>query len=80
MRKRVKVKPSKYVKKNFSIAKKSHFARKALPWASFESEGFGNLNSNSLSISPFPILIADLYLKAERGYLTSNLTMIDHVL
>ena len=66
MRRRVKVKPFKYVKKNF-IAKKSHFARKALPFASFESEGFGNLNSNGLSISPFPILTADLYLKAERG-------------
>lgn len=77
---RVKAKPSKYVKKKIFIAKKSHFARKALPLASFESEGFGNLNSNGLSISPFPILIADLHLKAERGYLTLNLTMIDHVL
>ena len=68
------------VKKKFSIAKKSHFTRKALPFASFESEGFGNLNSNGQSISPFPILTVDLYLKAERGYLTLNLTMIDHVL
>ena len=74
-----KVKQSMY-NKNFSIAKKSHFKRKALPLASFKSEGFGNLNSNGLSISPFPILTADLHLKAERGYLTSNLTMIDHVL
>ena len=67
MRIRVKAKPSKYGKKKFSIAKKSHFTRKALPFASFESEGFGNLNSNGQSISPFPILTADLYLKAERG-------------
>lgn len=67
MRRRVKAKPSKYVKKKNFTAKKSHFVRKALPFTSFESEGFGNLNSNGLSISPFPILTADLYLKAERG-------------
>lgn len=80
MRIRVKAKPSKYGKKKFSIAKKSHFTRKALPFASFESEGFGNLNSNGQSISPFPILTVDLYLKAERGYLTLNLTTINDVL